>query len=76
MSLGKLEDYDITKDMPFSLVISTMRRKRLMTLLMSKEREKESGLSLIDVYTKHLNKIRGEKFEKMKTSGGMLLLFF
>lgn len=69
LSLGKLKkDYEITKDMPFSLVISTMRRKRLITILTTKEREKRSGLELIITYNNHLNKIKGDKFEKLENT--------
>lgn len=68
LSDGKLKDYEITKDMPFSLVISTMRRKRLMQIMMSKEREKESGKEMISTYWNHLTKLKGEKFESLEES--------
>ena len=67
LSLGKLKNYEITKDMPFSLIISTMRRKRLIDILMSEEQEwaKDTGIELMNTYWNHLNKLRGNKFEKL-----------
>ena len=65
LSSGKLKDFEINKDMPFSLVISTMRRKRLMSIMMSEERNNDSGKELIATYWKHLNVLRGDKFTKI-----------
>ena len=45
-----MKDLDIDKNMPFSLVISTLRRKRLMTILTSQEREQPSGKEVVKTY--------------------------
>ena len=50
LSNGKMQELDISADMPFSLVISTLRRKRLMTILTSKERNKQEGKDVIATY--------------------------
>ena len=65
-----MKDYEISKDMPFSLVISTMRRKRLMQIMMSKERNRKEGREMINTYWDHLSKLKGEKFEKLEEKGG------
>ena len=61
-----MQELDISADMPFSLVISTLRRKRLMTILTSKERNKQEGKDVIATYKQFLDRMKEGNQEKQE----------
>jgi len=66
-----MKDLDINSQMPFSLVISTLRRKRLMTIITSKERDKNEGQEVIETYKNFLIRMKEGKQQKKELKKGI-----